>query len=217
MAFITKLSRDPLGEFTINFSLRSEMFEITKYPDGVGDRVKGIGAKLKTWNDVNKELDRIRDEFLHEEKLVRTVIIIQIQTSESNFLVSKRKFSIKSTDEKEKVITEDQMIDCSGFQIKWYVAEEYQYARDLKYKVIDAHKNCAIDRYGRINILEQLFHTYHGEVRVFLYREDLHKFLKELDGKITIMLQQLISYFDIDNDKFLKNFETSKIKLISTI
>jgi len=213
MAFITKIEIDPIGEFSINFSYKFGRFEISKYPEGVFDKVGGSPKVLKTWENVNEELDRIKEVWFQEVLFLRKVIIIDLQTSESTYEVLKKKWK---NEEFELVRTEDFLHDGMGFILKWYIAEEYEYPQKpfankyKKYKVIESGDNCK-GKEQRINILGQLFMK---DVRVVEYREDLHIFLKNLDGVIKEMLQKLISYFDVDVTKFLKNFEQGKLKLL---
>lgn len=214
MPFITKLSRDPLGEFTIKFSIKSGHFEITNWPVGVADKVDGSGEALLTWDDVNRELDWIQNDYMHKVFLQRKVIVIQIKTSASNFITEKKKFKLSSPGDVENSRTNDYLEDAEGFQIIWSIAEEYLYPNNkLKYKIIERNKNSRFERWSkkRIEVKGQVFNDYNGEIRMIEYREDLHEFLKSLDGKINDMLKQLIAYFDIDENKFLENFEKNKI------
>jgi hypothetical protein len=100
--------------------------------------------------------------------------------------------------------------------LKWFIAEEYQYPQTSferggkRYKVIESGNNCNAS--DSINILPQLFLG--DNIRMIEYREDLHIFLKSLDGVIKEMLQKLVSYFDVDTTKFLQNFEQGKFKLL---
>ena len=215
MATITKLHRSPLGDFTITFSIKFGRFEISNYPEGVFNKVGGSLKALKTWEDVNEELDRIQAVYLTEVLFTRKVIIIDLQTSESTFEVIKKKWMGEGT---EKVRTEDFMNAGMGFILKWYVAEEYEYpaqhqcgSKSPRYKIIESANNCGRYLNGRIDILGQIFHK---NVRVIEYREDLHNFLKNLDGVVKEMLQKLVAYFDIDPAKFLQNFEQGQFKLL---
>jgi hypothetical protein len=216
MAFITKISKDPLGEFTIKFSTRTGRFSIDNWPAEVlGKKIETSTIPLLSWDDVNKELDRIKDDYLHNVTLQRIVIVIQIKTSESDFMVVKKKWKSKDQNGFENVRASDFMEDSEGFELKWYIAEEYLYPRGaLMYKIIEGNKNNRIDR-KLINIKYQLFSEWNGEIRMITYRKDLHEFLKSMDQKISDMLKQMVAYFDIDEQKFLENIEKSKFNLLS--
>jgi hypothetical protein len=216
MAFITKISRDPLGEFTIKFSTKTGRFIIDNWPAEVLEKKIDVSTiPLLTWDDVNKELDRIKADYLHNVTLQRTVIVIQIKTSESDYTVVKKKWKSTEPDGFENVKTSDFLDDSEGFELKWYIAEEYLYPRGkLMYKIIEGNKNNRIDRKS-INIKYQLFSEWNGEIRMITYRKDLHEFLKSMDQKISDMLKQMVAYFDIDEQKFLDNIEKSKFNLLS--
>lgn len=209
MPFITKIHKAPLGDFSISFSLKTGKFEITKFPEGLStERLQHSRMLLDTWDDVNKHLNDIVVNYLHEEKLIRKVIIIQIKTSESLYELSRKE---RFSDKVEAKKTEDYLHSVEGFHIMWFVAEEYQYSRDIKYKVIEKNKNNTGYRYDRVDIAPQLFSDSYGEVRILDYREDLHIFLKNLDSKISVMVKQISDYFDIEPNKFLQNFESTKL------
>lgn len=219
MAFITKINKLPLGEFSISFSIRWGRFEI-KPPAGI--EVTYSGQVLETWEDVIEELDFIKNTYLQEKLFLRQVIIIQLRTSESTFNLIKRKFYINPNDPEktESVRTDDYLTSAEGFELRWYIADEYRYPNQnhLYYKITESNKNNSKKRkFDKANILPQLISSSDGEFRVLDYREDLHEFLKGLDIKISQMLQQMIKYFDIDNQKFIQNFELSKFKLIGDI
>src|SRR3989344_1918906 len=177
MALITKIEVYPLGEFTINFSIKSESFEI-KYPKEVAEKIKR-NVWFKSYDDVKKELEIIKQEYLYEVCLLRKVIIIQLKTSESNFNVMKEKFwRKKDEDNMESVIANDYLKDAEGFEIRWYIAEEYSYPREKRYKIIERNKN-GEDRHlrGQMENIHRLLWSSNGEYRILDYREDLHLFL----------------------------------------
>ncbi len=217
MAVVGKLSRSPLGEFTIKFSVKEGKFYVDNYPKEVVEKIGYKYTLLNDWEAVNKELDRIREDYLYKVMLLRRVIIIQIQTSSSDFMLMKKKWALIEDDNAlESVMTEDKMEDAEGFELRWFIANEYQYPYNkLCYKITETNKNNTRRNFGKIDVLGQIISESNGEYRVLDYREDLHLFLKSLDIRIAEMLQQMIAYFDIDPKKFIDNFEKVKFKLLT--
>lgn len=216
MAKIENRYVDGIGDCEIHFSLKSGFFEI-RPPKEVADKISGTCNLngFATWEDVSKGLNDVKVCFHHEVLLTRKVIIIQLQTSISNWKIEKEKLFSK---EKELVETDDKLFDGNGFIIKWYIAEEYSYPNNkLKYRLIDS---CSHLRGGgkinadnsKINHLGQLI-LGGGELRMITYREDLHNWLLTLDKQIEDMLSRLISFFDVDTQKFLSNFENTQLRL----
>ena len=225
MANITKINKSPIGEFEIKFSVKFGRFEID-YPKNITEEVReNLRTKvskcpkaLLTWTDVENELERIKQEYLHEVLFVRKVIIIQLKTSESDYLVEKKGWldPAKVTTQ----ISDDFIHESEGFELKWYVAEEYCYHHDvfgkqkdtLKYKITERNKNAK--RQEKIDILPQLI-LGGGEPRVYDYNEDLHNFLLNLEKEISEMLKRMTDYFSRDQKVFLQNV-MSNTKLLSS-
>lgn len=227
MPLITKISRHPIGEFVIKFSTRHNRFEID-YPTTSGvvlDRLSSHVIKrnhdLLKWADVEKELQSIVDQYRTEFLMTRKVIIISLKTSESVYGVTKE--SVFS--HKLKTEPVDRLRDVEGFELKWYVAEEYTFGgdegkeRDLRYKIIETNKNNSQRGYllnqsrDHVNIMPQLLHE--DNPRVFTYTDELYAFIKEVEGSITQMLNRMVDYFSIDPQVFLANVE-NKTKLLTS-
>ncbi len=211
MARITNISRSNIeGEFTVKFSIKSGYFDI-ELPKEWNDKVTTRYNSLQTWPEVNEAIDKLCQEYLYKESFTRKVIVIQLKTSVS-YELQRKKWGSKN--EMETVVTDDNIEDASGFLLKWYVAEEFKCFDELKYKIIEGHDNSKF-KDPRMEIAEQLFSSYHGEIRMLDYREDLHQFLMDIDSKIITMLEKMISYFDLDTKKFIENFEKGKFKMIT--
>jgi hypothetical protein len=228
MAVITKIEKRPIGEFTIKFSIRTGLFEI-EYPREDGEiynllvnKVTQRNNNLRTWDDVNKELDSIAEQYKAEILFTRKVIIIQLQTSASTYDVVKLRM-VKLTEPDQMVAdrTEDYLQDSEGFTLKWYVADEYKYPRSkhLYYRIREANKNNRLKKHwesdkSRTDILPQLITSSDGEVRVYTYSENLYAFIKELEVSIDNLLHKMIDYFSLDEQKFLANVD-AQIKLLN--
>lgn len=234
MPFITKINKSPIGDFTIKFSTRLNKFEI-EYPTDnpevtaqLQNQVIHRNYNLLSWGDVEAEIQRIVDQYRTKILMTRKVIIIRLRTSESNYeFEHKREWMGRVTTEKKQY---DHLNDSEGFALQWYVAEEYQYPKNprnlskdyLRYKIIETNKNN--HRYGshllakadNTNILPQLMNDDdgHGSIRIFAYTDELYQFLQDVQGSITNMLNRLIDYFSVDQEKFLNNVE-QKLKLLS--
>ena len=83
-----------------------------------------------------------------------------------------------------------------------------------QYKVVEVNKNNK-QQMKKMDILPQLISDYYGETRVIEYREDLHKFLLSLDDTISEMVKKIISFFTLDTEKFIQNFEQTDFKLLT--
>jgi hypothetical protein len=236
MPLITKIHKEPVGEFTIKFSTRLNKFEI-EYPTDrpevlaqLNNQVIHRNHNLLKWDDVEAEIQSIIDQYRTKILMTRKVIIIRLQTSESNYeFENTREWFGKVTTEQKKY---DRLNDVEGFALQWYVAEEYQYPQNnrvqmgknsLRYKIIETNKNCK--RFGTnllgkphdyTNILPQLMNDDdgHGSLRIFTYTDDLYQFLQEVQESIATMLHRMIDYFSVDPQKFLNNVE-QKVKLLS--
>jgi len=215
MAKIESRHIDGIGECEIHFSIKNGLFEI-RPPKDVADKISDI-CKLNgfaTWEDVKKGLNEIKICFHHEVLLIRKVIIIQLQTSISNWKIERETLFSK---EKEMVETDDKLYQGNGFNITWYIAEEYSYPNNkIKYRLIDScphlHGGKINEGNSKINHLGQLI-LGGGELRIITYREDLHNWLLNLDKQIEEMLSRLVSFFDVDTQKFLLNFENTQLRL----
>jgi hypothetical protein len=225
MPLITKIHKSPIGEFVIKFSTRHNRFEID---DPIGD--EEISAKLRhkcivrnyelnSWADVEKELDSVLNQYRHNFLLRRRVIIIQLKTSESVYTLVKPSHWKGTNDTMEPL---DHLKDAEGFELKWYVADEYEYpsSRYLFYRITDTNKNNDHRKYylegsrDHTNILPQLLNDdFGGKLRVFDYTEELYQFLQEVQGSIERMLTRMIDYFSVDPQKFLNNVQ-QQIKLL---
>lgn len=209
MAVVAKINKEPIGEFIIKFSLKQERFEII-YPNNKELHEKAFirNFDLKSWQNVLEELESIKEQYLFMIAHCRTVIIVQLQTSESTYDRSVRDImGIGRHTEKEDLIN-----GAEGFLLKWYVAEEFLYsATTKKYKVVDSNSND--NKSHSTNILPQMFSSYHGTPRVFDYSKSLHQFLKNMDIQIKDMLQKMIAYMNIDNKTFLENIKQSTLLL----
>lgn len=224
MAVITKLYREPIGNFTIKFSIDTGYFKI-EYPQEDAELLEKLTNKvtvrnkdLRTWDDVNKELDSIVEQYKTEALMTRKVIIIQLQTSASTYDVTKPRFGLFK-DKVEAKRTDDYMNDAEGFQLKWYVADEYLYPRNkLYYRIRETNKNHRNKGYyekaDRTNILPQLVSNSDGEVRVYTYTDALYQFIKELEVSVDNLLQKMIDYFSLDEQKFLANVD-AQTKLLN--
>lgn len=223
MPVIAKIHKAPIGEFVIKFSTRHYRFEI-EYPTGdeaVSQKLRheciSRNYYLYSWADVEKELDSILDQYRHNFLLKRRVIIIELKTSESKYKLNKPSNWEGVPDKMEPL---DLMSDYEGFQLKWYVADEYEYPnkRSLFYRITDTNKNLRNRDYylnnarDHTNILPQLF-LGNDNLRVFGYTEELYQFLQETQASITRMLNRMIDYFSIDPQKFLDNVQ-QQIKLL---
>ena len=166
---------------------------------------------LLSWGDVEKELDSILNQYRHEFLLKRRVIIIQLKTSESKYKLNKPSHWQGTPDKMEPL---DLMSDYEGFQLKWYVADEYEYPnnRHLYYRITDTNKNLRNRDYylknsrDHTNILPQLL-LGDDNLRVFDYTEELYQFLQETQDSITRMLTRMIDYFSVDPQKFIENVQ----------
>lgn len=215
MPIISKISAHPFGEYKVEFSNRTKKFRIQYSPEllTVSHKIQRINTDLKCWDDVEAEMKNIVHQALHEEKLLRKVIVIQLQTSASTYKETETDIIFGN---RIRMGTEhpDLIDDVTGFLIRWFIAEEYQFAREKRYRVIEAHRNMRDGWYHQINILPQLFHSYHGKPRVLDYSEELHLFLKKLDDRFDEIMIALDKFFDRDNQKFLNNIVNSKLKLL---
>lgn len=217
MPLITKIHKNPVGDFAVKFSLRSGLFEI-EYAGNDEEIARKLSHacithnhKLETWADVERELQSVVNQFRHEFLLTRKVIILQVQTSASTYTFQKKRYF----DGKEEAVPLDHMSDSEGFQIKWYVAEEYAYpnSKHLFYRILETNPNCRNKKYytvdmdgrDRANILPQLISDNDGSVRVFDYTESLYVFVQEIQNSIDGLLHRMIDYFSVDQEKFLTN------------
>ncbi len=215
MPVIKKINKYPMGEIVVGFSLQTNQFTLT-LPKDVTEKISYKGSRLFTWSQVEEEIEAIHKEYIGEVLLNRKVIVIQIRTSESMFNITKKNmwaghFNIPK-DGMETKVTDDYLNDSEGFKLMWHVCNEYKYpSGDLYYEVLESNENN--NKKYRLNILHQVFSSSDGEIRLLDYREDLHEYLKNLDVQIASMLQKMIAYFDIDNAKFINNFEKQQLKL----
>jgi hypothetical protein len=222
MPLITKISKAPIGEFVIKFSLRHNRFEIED-PTGneeISEKLRhkciARNYELNSWADVENELKSIVNQYRHNFLLKRRVIIIQLKTSESVYKLNKPSHWKGTADTMEPL---DHLDDVEGFELKWYVADEYEYpsSRHLFYRITDTNKNNRHRKYyleeprDHTNILPQLLHD--DNLRVFEYTEGLYQFLQEVQGSVERMLTRMIDYFSIDPQKFLENVK-QQIKLL---
>lgn len=227
MAAIMKIEKRPIGEFKINLSIRTGYFEVEypkNLPEDVAKRLgNSVSHKVKallTLDDAKAEVDRIAEEYFHNEIFIRKVIVIILKTSESDYVTGNRFGGLADADKKilgtfgctEK---DDLLHNCEGFQLEWHIAEEYKFTRDLRYKIIESntHNGGNNPRHKRIDIMPQLMF---GHYRMFEYREDLHNFLKDMDASISSMIKKMVDYFDNDPVKFIQNFEKNQLKLNSS-
>lgn len=225
MPLITKIDKRPVGEFAVKFSLRSGLFEI-EYAGKDEDIARKLrhdciihNHTLRTWEDVEKELQSIVNQFRHEFLLTRKVIILQIQTSASTYTFQKKRFF----DGKEEAVALDHMDNAEGFQIKWYVAEEYAYPnqKHLYYRIMETNPNLRnrkyytadVDGRDRANILPQLIGDEDGSLRVFDYSDELYAFVQEIQKSVDGLLHRIIDYFSVDKEKFLANV-ASQMRLL---
>lgn len=235
MPLITKIHKEPVGEFTIKFSTRFNKFEI-EYPTDnpevlaqLQNQVIHRNYDLLKWDDVEEEIQSIVDQYRTKLLMTRKVIIIRLRTSESNYeFEHKTEWFGKVTTKQEQF---DHLNEVEGFALQWYVAEEYQYPQSkkpqmnrvyLRYKIIETNKNnqrkggYLLSKGDRTNILPQLMNDSdgNGSLRIFTYTDDLYQFLQEVQESITAMLHKMIDYFSVDPQKFLNNVE-QKVKLLS--
>lgn len=200
------------GEFTIKFSTRTYRFEI-EVPLAVRLKIGGSWI-ANSWPEVEKELLKIQQMFIREEKFIRKVLIIQLRTSESNFKTEQNEFSLRNDKKTNLKLTHDKLRGAEGFQIIWHVAEEFQYPREKRYAIVESNKNFENRSSEKFyTIYDTMFSESYGEVRLLNYSEDLHIFLKSLDSNIAEMVSKLVAYFDIDENKFLENFKNTQLKL----
>ena len=120
-------------------------------------------------------------------------------------------------------LTDDKITNGNGFIINWCIVEEYkldgvsrEYERTL-YKITEVSSNGSSDPQQILNsppnTLYQIRFWGSGEPRVIAYREDLHKWLINLDSQIIEMLSRLVQFFDIDESKFIENFQNIQLRL----
>ena len=189
MAPIKKIDKRPIGDLKINLSIRTGHFSIEypkNLPEDVAKRLENSvsnGSKpLLTLDDAKAEVDRIAEEYFHNEIFIRKVIVIILKTSESNYVTGNR---FGGQPEKD-----DLLHRCEGFQLEWHIAEEYKFAKDLRYKIIESntHNGGNIPVRQRIDIMPQLMCG--SNYRFLEYREDLHNFLKDMDVSISSMIKK---------------------------
>ena len=209
MPIITKIFCDPIGEFTIKFSTRYNKFLI-ELPINTDINKVGKVNSVDTWKEVIAECDRINEEYQYKVTLLRKVIVIKLKTSASP---EKEKQKATSNYTKWNFGDDERMKSSQGFEINWWIADEFKYKNSKKYKVTECGKNSSNWSYenSRIDFISKVC----GDpVRVLDYREDLHVWFKNLDVAIDAMLQQLIKYFDPDPDIFIYNFENNELKFL---
>jgi hypothetical protein len=173
---------------------------------------------VKTFAEVEQQIKDMEQIYLSTYLMTRKVIILKLQTSISDYKVDDVWLG-KVIGQK---LTDDKITNGNGFIIRWIVAEEYnldgvesKYNRKL-YKIIETSENTSNSNSilnSPPNTLHQLSFYGGGEPRVITYREDLHKWLKGLDGQIQAMLKRLIEFFDLDENKFIQNFESTQLKI----
>lgn len=222
MPAINTIFKQSFGDFTIGFSVKYKHFYISKLPEEISKHELGRNLGRKTFPDYDAALKGIDDfiqEYQFKELLKRKVIIIQLQTSVSDYKLEKEKRFLsllkKGEGKTETVVSHDFLEGVEGFKLIWYVADEFEYAKgEIKYKVTDANRNNKHRASSTARSIHDIADDYHGECRIITYREDLHLFLKDLDSKITEMLKGMIAYFDLDTEKFISNFESTKLNLL---
>ncbi len=218
MAKVYSLST-PFGDCEIHISTKTGLFEVRPLDNDAKQKIESIHKfpHIKTYAEALQQIEDMKSIYFSNFLLNRKVIIIQLQTSESNYTQDDIWLG-KKIGEK---LTDDKITNGNGFIIQWYVAEEYkldsgrtEFDRTL-YKIIEVGGNSERNEHlikSKPNTLHQLLYSL-GEKRVITYREDLHIWLKSLNEQIREMLNRLLSFFDRDNEKFLQNFDESKLLL----
>lgn len=208
------------GKCEIHVSIKTGLFEARPVDKEVQDKIKTLNhfSHVKTFAEVELQIKDMEQLYLSNYLLNRKVIILKIQTSLSNHTVD-NVWMGKIIGQK---LTNDKISNGNGFIIQWFIAEEYkldiikkEYDRTL-YKILETSSNCSNAEHilkSPPNTLYQLSFSGNGEPRVITYREDLHIWLKNLDSQIQEMLSRLIDFFDLDETKFLQNFENTQLRI----
>lgn len=207
------------GKCEIHISIKTGLFEVRPLEKENAEKIKTVKhfSDVKTYAEALNQIEEMNQIFLSNFRLNRKVIIIQLQTSVSDYTMDNIWLG-KKIGEK---LTDDKITEGSGFIIKWCVAEEYKldFEKDgynnTLYKVLETSKSYMNKDYvlkSKPNTLHQLL-IGGGEKRVITYREDLHEWLKSLEEQIKGMLGRMLEFFDRDADKFLQNFNERKLML----
>lgn len=208
------------GKCEIHVSIKTGLFEARPIDAEAKSKIEVIHKfpDVQTFAEVEKQIKDMEQLYLSNYLLNRKVIILRIQTSVSNHTVDNIWLG-KVIGQK---LTDDKITNGNGFIINWCVAEEYklkgvsrEYDRTL-YKVIEVSNSTSNSERllkSPPNTLYQISFWGGGEPRVIAYREDLHKWLINLDSQITTMLSRLVEFFDVNESKFLNNFENTQLRL----
>jgi hypothetical protein len=85
MALITTIP-SLMGDFKVKFSTKTKKFSLEP-PKSVKESENDIKLKTTdTYDQILEEIKRVTDIFLIKESFIRKVIMIQLQTSESNYI-----------------------------------------------------------------------------------------------------------------------------------
>lgn len=209
------------GKCEIHVSIKTGLFEARPVDAEAKKKIEIIQKfpDVKTFAEVEKQIKDMESLYLSNYLLNRKVIILRVQTSVSNHMVD----DVWLGKVIRQKLTDDKITNGNGFIINWCVAEEYkldgvsrEYDRTL-YKIIEVSSNSSSDSQHVLNsppnTLYQIRFWGRGEPRVITYREDLYKWLINLDLQITEMLSRLVQFFDIDESKFIENFENTQLRL----
>lgn len=209
------------GKCEIHVSIKTGLFEARPVDAEAKRKIEVIQKfpDVKTFAEVEKQIKDMESLYLSTYLLNRKVIILRVQTSVSNHMVD----DVWLGKVIKQKLTDDKITNGNGFIINWCIAEEYkldgvskEYDRTL-YKIIEVSSSGSSDPQHLLNsppnTLYQIRFWGGGEPRVITYREDLHKWLINLDSQIVEMLSRLVQFFDIDESKFIENFENTQLRL----
>lgn len=209
------------GKCEIHVSIKTGLFEARPVDAEAKKKIEVIQKfpDVKTFAEVEKQIKDMESLYLSTYLLNRKVIILKIQTSVSNRMVD----DIWLGKVIKQKLTDDKITNGNGFIINWCIAEEYkidgvsrEYDRTL-YKIIEVCSNGSSNPQHLLNSPPNTLHKISfwgsGEPRVIAYREDLHKWLINLDSQIVEMLSRLVQFFDIDESKFIENFQNIQLRL----
>lgn len=208
------------GKCEIHISIKTGLFKVRPVDAEAKKKIEVVHkfANVKTFDEAEKQIKDMEQIYLSTYMMTRKVFILKVQTSISNHTVDNVWLG-KVIGQK---LTDDKINNGNGFILQWLIAEEYkldgikrEHDRTL-YKVIETGNNTSNADYllkSPPNTLYQLSFHGGGEPRVITYREDLHKWLKGLDGQIQAMLERLIEFFALDESKFIQNFESTQLRL----
>ncbi len=207
------------GKCEIHISIKTGLFEVRPLDKDNALKINSVKhfPDVKTYDEALNQIEEMNQIFLSNFRLNRKVIIIQLQTSISDYTMDDIWLGKKIGDK----LTDDKISDGSGFIVKWSIAEEYKldtekdgYNNTL-YKIFETSKNFT----NKDSVLKRKPNTLHqtlfggGEKRIVTYREDLHEWLKSLEEQIKTMLEKMLEFFDRDSDKFIQNFTERKFML----